>query len=351
MPMMPPFGPPKRGGFFKGFLCAIVVFGLFCGAWVILPILGVAALALHGGAATRNIVEQTLVKGDAKEKIAVIPISGVIMDATSEQFNRLLDSAEADAAVKAIVLRVDSPGGSVTASDQIYHRIRQFKTSHPQIPVIVSMGDLAASGGYYLSCGADYIFAQETTLTADIGVLMPNCNFAKLGDKWGIEDETVCAPQGGYKNAGWPLKPVSGRDLDYLQGLVNDMFERFKGVVRAGRSTKLTKSIDLIADGRACLAPEARKLGLIDQIGYLDDALAYATNNAGLSSSRSVVRLHEPSPGLLQLLVGGAGNEQNRWSDSSGHASTTVNGINVDFDGATLNGSNTPRMLYLWQGQ
>jgi len=162
MPMMPPFPPPpKRGGFFKGFLCACVVFGLFCSAWVVLPVLGV--LALHGSSATKGIVEHTLISGDTKEKIAVIPVNGLITDALAEQFDRLFNSAEADAAVKAIVLRVDSPGGSVTASDQMYHRIRKFKDAHPRIPVVVSMGDLAASGGYYLSCGADYIFPAEKT--------------------------------------------------------------------------------------------------------------------------------------------------------------------------------------------
>jgi signal peptide peptidase SppA len=233
----------------------------------------------------------------------------------------------------------------------MYHRIRKFKDAHPRIPVVVSMGDLAASGGYYLSCGADYIFAQETTLTADIGVLMPSCNFAAMGDKWGVQDATVCAPKGGYKNAGWPLKPVNSRDSEYFQGLVDDMFERFKGVVGAGR--KLTKTqVDAVADGRAYIGPAAQKLGLVDQLGYLDDALAYATTSAGLSSNRSVVRLHEPTPGLLQqLLLGGNGEDQSRWPGSSPNASTTVNGINVNFDGASLNSAATPRLLYLFQGQ
>jgi protease-4 len=341
-PMMPPFGPPPRDRPLRAVLLTLVVL-LLLGVGLI----ALAMAAFSNAGSSKAVMQTVIVHGDPKEKIAVISVSGLILDSTAERFNRHMNLAESDPNVKAIVIEVETPGGEITPSDRMYHRIMDFKTLHSKIPVVVSMGNLATSGGYYLSCAADDIVAQPTTLTADIGVLMPSYNFSKLADKWGIEETTVVAPRQGFKNAYSPFAPVKPEDHVYMQALIDEMFGQFKTVVSTSRGSKLTEPIDVIANGKAYLAKEAKTLGLIDSIGYPEDAYAIAARLANLSS-RQVVRYHDPTPSVLDLLMGNSGSEESQFPRSGKFGS---GGINLNVDANSLIELSTPRMLYLWQGQ
>jgi protease-4 len=338
-PFMPPFGPPppppRRGG--RSFWRAVLVFALV--ASVAFNLLLLAGHALGG----RSTLQTSLVEGDARETIAVIPIGGVILEATAEKFNRHLTAAEHDPNVKAIVVSVDTPGGMVTPSDEIYHRIDQFKVAHPSVPVVVSMGFLATSGGYYVSSRADWIVAQPTTWTGNIGVLAPRYNASELAQKWGIRETTVTAPKVGFKNSGSMFAPMNEADKEYWQGLVDGAYQRFLKVVKDGRGSRLTKPIEEIADGKVYLAADALKAGLVDQIGFPDDAYNYAAKQAGLTRPM-VVKYRDP-PSLMEMF----GSES---KVNGGTAGLTVNGVNVNIDAAGIvDAFTTPRVLYLWRGQ
>ena len=203
---------------------ATAVFGLS----ITLNLYLLAFSALGSGFAHSQGVEQTvLVEGDPKEKIAVIPVSGMILTNTAERFNAMLTAAEKDPHVKAIVIDVDTPGGAVTPSDEIHARILRFRQQNPNRPVLVTMGGLATSGGYYVACAGQYVFAQQTTLTGNIGVILPRYNFSKLAKSYGVEEVTVTAPAYGFKNAGSSFAPIDEKDNQYLQDLIIDAYGSF----------------------------------------------------------------------------------------------------------------------------
>ena len=343
-PMMPPpmyYGPPPKargGGFVRGVFVtlATTIFGLS----LTLNIYLLLASGFLGGSSQRS---SDLVEGDPMQKIAIIPIKGVIMDDASAQFARFLKQAEADSAVKAIVLEIDSPGGSVTASDEIFHRIERFRADHPSKPVIVSMAGLAASGGYYVACGGDYVFAQPTTLTGNIGVLLPQYNVSELFDKWGIEETTITSQGAPFKNAGSMFRPESPEERAYLQGIADKAFAQFKGVVSKGRTGRLKKPLVEIANGKIFMADDAKALGLVDDVGYLHDAYKHAATKAGLSNP-TVVRYQDP-PTLMDMLMSGKSNV----SGAGASGSVTINGINVN--ASDVYEMTTPRLMYLWRGR
>lgn len=350
-PMMPPppqFGPPpggRSGGTGKTVLLILVV--LLLAVSVLLNILlGGSKLA----GASSITLQEVVAEGDAGEKIAVVPVVGLIDENQFRLFSHFLEQVEKDANVKAVIVEIDSPGGSVTASDEMYARLLRFK-QQKKVPVVVSMGSMALSGGYYTACGADYIFAQETTLTGNIGVLLPSYNFSKLMEKHGVEENTIISQGAKFKNAGSDFSPETPQDRQYLQNIADTMFARFKNVVWTSRqgvmTSRGTSAVEQVADGRAFTAPEAKASGLIDDIGYLNDVIAYVTTTHGLSRPQ-VFRYHIPSPGLLDLLLGqsSAGPGQAR-----GAGGVSFNGVNINVDSKLLDELATPRVLYLWRGQ
>src|SRR2546421_1098462 len=260
MPFMPPpmFMPPQRPqrsfarAIFMTLATAIFGLSLTLNFYLLL-----ASGMLSGGGSSRS---SSIVEGDPKQKVAVIPINGTIFDDMSNRFQRWMTSVDRDKNVKALVIEIDSPGGSVTASDEIWHRIQQYKTDHPGTPVIVSISGLAASGGYYVACGGDYLFAQPTTLTGNIGVLLPQYNVSKLFDKWGIEENTIVSQGATFKNAGSMFKPEKPEDRAYLQDIADKAFTQFKDVVAKGRQSKLTKPLGDIANGKIYTASDALPL-------------------------------------------------------------------------------------------
>ena len=249
-----------------------------------------------------TIKEGTL--GD--KKIAVIPIEGIITGQVMEQggysmvtvIKDELRRAEKDRDVKAVILKVDSPGGEVLASDDIAKAIRDFQTKSGK-PVIVSMGSLAASGGYYVSAPCRWIVANELTITGSIGVIMHGLNYRGLLDKIGVRPEVF--KSGKYKDMLSSTKEpeeISPEERQMVQDLINETFHKFKDVVRDGRDTayssnnrqgrKLAPDWEDYADGRILSGTEAKRLGFVDELGDFEVAVKRAETISGVSGAEVV---------------------------------------------------------------
>ena len=342
----PPPQPPRRsgGGFARAIFVtmATVIFGASLTLNIYLLMLtGIAGSG--GGSRSTNVLT-----GDPKQKIAHVPIKGIIMDEAYERFDRMMKSVEADGDVKALVIEIDSPGGSVTASDEIHNRITKFKKDKPNVPVVVSMAGLAASGGYYVACPADYIFAQPTTLTGNIGVLMPQYNVHELFQKWGIKETTVESTGAPFKNAGSMFQAENTEHRKYIQDIADKAFAQFKDVVAKGRQSKLKKPLADIANGKIYLAADAEALGLIDKVGYLQDAYDHAATQAKLNR-RTIVKYHDP-PTFFDALMSGKSSLGGATGGAGGAGQMiNVNGIQVN--AGDLRELMTPRLMYLWRGE
>lgn len=230
------------------------------------------------------------------EKVALITLSGQISGETQKGlFGRQstvvsikdqLRMAERDRRVKAVVLRLDSPGGDVTASDIIYREIKLFQKKR-KIPVYVAMMDLAASGGYYIAMAGDKVFAHPTTITGSIGVIAVLPKLQPLAKKIGIEMRVV--KSGATKDIGSFWRDFAPGEREIIQGMIDEMYERFLVVVGEGRPELDAKTIRKLADGRPYTAPQAVELGLIDGIAYLDEVIEKARDAAGLEDAKVVV--------------------------------------------------------------
>lgn len=339
-PMMPfpyPPPPPRQGGAGRAILMVMLVL-LLLGSGALNLVL--IASSFSGGGS--NVTQQTVHAGGGKDKIAIVPLRGIIDAGVSARFDRFIDLAEGDLAVKAVVIEIDTPGGTVTASDEIYNRIKSFKAKRP-IPVVVSMGSLATSGGYYAACGGDWVFAQPTTFTGNIGVLMPRYNFSKLMEKYGVAETTIVSTGSKFKNAGSSFQPETPEEKQYMQDLADSAFTTFKEVVQAGRSSRLNGNLEDIANGKVYTAKSAKELGLIDDVGYLEDAQNYAAKQLNLTNP-TIVRYQDP-PSLMQLLMASKSNVLG----VAGRIDAA--GVNVTIDQNLLHELATPRPLYLWRGQ
>lgn len=256
-------------------------------------------------------IEEKLVSGEplAANKVAIIRVEGTIMH--DDAFPKWqIDKAAKDASVKAIVLRVDSPGGTVTGSDYLYHhlkKLREGSEGRAPKPLVVSMGGIAASGGYYIACAAgptaDTIFAERSTWTGSIGVIIPHYNVSELLQKWSIKDDSIMS--GKLKAMGSPTRVVSPElaeeEHKILQELVDQTFAQFKEIVTEARP-KLAgddnkETLKSATTGQVFTAKQALELGLVDKIGYLEDAIDRAMQLANLSKSDTrVVKYTQSSP-------------------------------------------------------
>lgn len=275
-------------------------------------ILQSAALAGSAGAGEeqREPLEERLeasgVPGVA-DKIAQIDLEGLITSAGSgsgllggalpqlDLIKQALEQAVADEQVKAVLLRIHSPGGEVTASDTLYAAVRRAAAKKP---VVVYMDAVAASGGYYVACGASKIVASETTLTGSIGVMMESFSYHGLFDKVGLGARTFTS--GAFKDTLSGARPMREEEAAYVQGLVNEMYERFLSVVAQARGKTPEQLRGTVADGRVFTGAQALKEGLVDQVGYLEDAWSLA-RELGKAPGARVVK-YRSNPGLLSLL-------------------------------------------------
>ncbi len=240
--------------------------------------------------------EYTL-EGSALDKILVIPITGTIKTSSEGNFIRSkpsvvqdvvsqLSLAERDRYVKGVLILVNSPGGTVTASDMLYEEIRRFRERSGK-KVVVCMMDMAASGGYYISLPADLIYAHPTTITGSVGVIFMRPEFYGLMGKIGVDVKTD--KSGVYKDMGSPFRAPSKEDDELFKKLVSDMAVKFTDKVRYHRKKITPENMKEVATARIFLADEALKLGLIDRIGYIDDAAAETKEISGASKYARLV--------------------------------------------------------------
>ncbi len=288
--------------------------------------------------------EKTL-SGTARDKILLIDISGVIRDRRNKnilgtetsrpmtaRIQEELDKARDDKKVKALILRINTPGGHVTTADIIYHEIMTFK-KETGIPVVAEFMDMATSGGYYIGAAADKIVAQPTTITGSIGVVAYNVNATGLLDKIGITDRTI--KSGDKKDMASPLRDMSAEEREILQSIIDELYERFLTVVFDGRHGLINKQeLRKISDGRVYTATQALKLKLIDRIGYMEDAVSYAKELAKIDDARVVTYAES---GVYR---------NNIYSGAPALSPTTLNLINIDtsfMSGAGIS------FMYLWK--
>ena len=243
-------------------------------------------------------LKEVTLQGSGAEKILVVDVNGVISSQGRERILRSSSSmvervvsrlkrAEKDPNIKALLLKVDSPGGSVTASDIIYHEISAYK-KRTGVKMVVAMMNVAASGGYYISLPADWIVAHPTTITGSVGVIFARPGISGLMEKVGMTMEV--SKSGPDKDMGSPFKAPTQEEIAIFQSLTDTLAQRFIGLVVEHR--KLNPSTrEKIATARVYLAEDAKQLGLVDQIGYLNDAIDKAKELAGLKPDAKVVVL------------------------------------------------------------
>lgn len=203
---------------------------------------------------------------------------------------RALEQAVADKHVKGIVLYVNSPGGEVTASDTLYHAVKQAAASKP---VVVYMDSVAASGGYYLSCGATKIVANETTQTGSIGVIIQAINYSEIFGKVGLE--TVTFTSGKFKDTLSGSRPMREDEKAYVQLMINQMYDKFVSIVAEARKLDKQTLKDTVADGRVLTGGDALASKLVDQLGYVEDAYALAKQLSGAPNAMVVKYRRDPS--------------------------------------------------------
>ena len=284
-------------------------------------------------------------KQSTKNRILILDVDGVITDwgeskffyeeeATTTIIRKKLEKAVGDERIKAVVLRVNSPGGTVTGSDIVYREIMKYKQT-AKVPVVAAMMGVAASGGYYVSCSADLIVAHQTTITGSIGVIMHSFGFDGLFKKIGMESRVIKA--GKFKDAGNPFAEMSPEQRQILQTIVDQSYDRFVQVIDDGRPNLNLEQVRALGDGRVMTAQDALRAGLVDKIGDLDDAIGEAMRLANIRDAGVILYSTNQRP------------EQNIFSETTASAAN----INLDlgqFNLTALLDAARPRIYYLWLG-
>ncbi len=321
------------GSAWKIILVLLLLFVLFISILFNFVCLIACAVNSSEGTSRHSRIKEEYYSGDSasQAKIAILTIDGVID--SGEDYKDVIDKAGEDASVKAVVLRVNSPGGSVSGSDYILHRLNELGKKKP---IVVSMGSLAASGGYYVSMAVgkrkDTIFAEPTTWTGSIGVIISRYDASELFlDKLGVKNDPI--KSGAMKGIGSVLEPLTEQQRRVLQNLVDDAFARFKDIVKQGRPryVKNPDELDKLATGQVYSANQALKNGLIDRIGFLDDAIDRAAELAKLDSAHVVEYTYRET--LRDLLFS--------------MQSQSQAGIALDLK-TLLNLSIAPKAYYIW---
>lgn len=246
-------------------------------------------------------LKEKVISGTGRDKILLVDISGLIVEGPRRGFLSLkgftrpdrikeeLEKAAKDRHIKAVVLRINSPGGTVSGADVVLHELLAFKAER-NLPVVACLTGLATSGGYYVAQAADTIVAYPTCITGSIGVLSMKLNLKGLMDKVGVDGEMV--KSGQWKDFWSPFRPATPEEKRMMQEVIDDFYRGFMEVVAKGRKLNL-EEVRRVADGRIYTASQAKDLGLVDKLGYLDEALALAKKQAGLEEAK-VVRYQRP---------------------------------------------------------
>ena len=228
-------------------------------------------------------------------EIALVRIQGMLMD--SQNIVRQLSDYRHNPGVRGILLRIDSPGGAVAPAQEIYNEIMKLRADHKT--VYVSMGTVAASGGYYIACAANYVLANPGTLTGSIAAVMAFSNFEELTDKIGVKP--VIIKSGKYKDVGSPLRAMNPEERKLLQNVVDDVHQQFVQAVAKGRGLSVSE-VKEIADGRIMTGQQALKLKLIDEIGGLEKTLELLAKKIGVEGRPKVIEEKEKTPFFDWLL-------------------------------------------------
>jgi len=301
-------GPTRSGGTGRAVMIVVML-----GLMIVLALsilLNMALLGTQSVSASSTELQEELFSPDkytsGDDKIAIISVEGTILS-TSGYVKNQIDQAARDGSVKAIVLRVDSPGGSVSASDYYYHHLSKLRTESKK-PIVVSMGSMAASGGYYIAMAAgtteDVLFAEPTCFTGSIGVMIPHYNAAGLFEKFGIEEDAVVSHR--LKNMGSLGRRMTDEERAIFQELVDEGFGRFKEIIRDNRTEFQEDEaiLDELATGQIFTAGQAEESGLIDKIGFIEDAIERAIQLAGTKADETMVVRYKRLPSLASLLMG-----------------------------------------------
>ncbi len=224
------------------------------------------------------------------EKIAIVRIEGAILE--SEAIIEEIRQYRDDDAIRAILLRIDSPGGAVVPSQEIYEEVRKAREEKK---VVASMGSVAASGGYYIAAATDRIIANPGTLTGSIGVILEMANFEELLQKVGVESMVI--KSGKNKDVGSPFRKMSEEERALLQNVIDDVHAQFMDAVAAGRALDLA-AVRALADGRIFTGRQAKAVGLVDDLGTLQDAIRKTAELAGIEGEPQVIESNEAYPFL-----------------------------------------------------
>ena len=251
--------------------------------------------------ATDELTETIVMEDQDKKlvgdtKVALVDVTGLIADAPRfgllapgenpvSRFVESLYKAEQDSDVKAVIIRINSPGGTVTASDMMYREVKHFRERTGK-PVIMCMADVAASGGYYLACAGDEIIASPTTVTGSIGVIMQTVNVSEGLRKIGVKADAITS--GPNKAMGSPFEPMPQEHRVLLQDLVNEFYANFRSIVIENRPNLSENDIQWVTDGRVVSGKRAAESGLVDRLGDLRDAFTVAKERANLKSAKLV---------------------------------------------------------------
>ncbi len=304
-------------------------------------------LASMAGCVTINLppgpgpLKEEVLSGSGADKILLVDLSGVISSQEKEglfsqpsmlsDLKEQLELAAKDDRIKGLLLRINSPGGTVTASDILYHEILTYKRQR-KVPVVASIVDVGASGGYYVAAAADAIMAHPSSVTGSLGVIMLTVNARGLLEKVGVEANAVTS--GPRKDMGSPFRAMSPEERDIFQGVIDQLYQRFLTVIQEGRPNLSPEQIRKLADGRIYTGEQAKEAGLIDTIGYLDDAVELAKKRAKVSNVRVVTYRR---PGEYR---------NNIYSRLSGEAGAWPTLPSLDLFALVRGG--TPQFMYLW---
>jgi protease-4 len=314
--------PKRSGGWLGRIFISLIGIVLMVSIVMNAYLLAILSATMGGPMDTTVIAE-----GDATQTVAVYDVDGVISIKQARKFSEFVRTVCADSNVRAVVIRVNSPGGAVAPSDQMNAGVRKLKATGRK--VVVSMGGVAASGGYYLSAPADHIVAEPTTITGSIGVISQMPIMVGTMERIGMRMEVIRSTRAARHKASLnPFEEPSDETLAEHRELLDQIQELFMAAVDDGRATLTTAEVDELADGRIWIGQEAMDKKLVDQIGYLQDAVDHAATLAGLTSPH-VVR-YERRSGFGELLFG-----------------VRSTGVQIDMD--LLDEIQTPRVMMIWR--
>ncbi len=288
-----------------------------------------------------DFYEEVIEEGNPLKKIVVLDVDGVIIDTGEDSFvgtasynhRSFMNKLEAigkDPSVKGVVIRVNSPGGGTVESAEIHDKLKEM-TEEKNIPVYISMGSIAASGGYYISAPATKIFASKETITGSIGVILQSYNIAELADKLGIDANVI--KSGPHKDIMSSMREMTDEEREILQEMIDNAYDDFVKIIAEGREMPESKVREL-ADGRIFDGRQAKELGLIDEFGYFKDTIAAIKEEQNLDDAY-VVRYKDQAFTFGSLLWSSAKNLTGR--DHSAEALLNL-----------LTSSNAPRLMYLY---